>query len=175
MEKKLFKFELIGFIFTGILGTLNHFLFEWLNNSVFIGTFCPVNESIWEHQKLLFFPYAIWLIIEYFILKKPKNFFLPKLAGITCGIIFTTAFYYTYTGIFGKESMVLDIISFFLGIGAAFLISYLMIKNLKNENKTVENISVFLLIFIGILFVAFTFSPPFIPLFKDPVTSTYGI
>lgn len=175
MSKKLFKYEIIGFIFVSIIGTINHFLFEMLGKPVIIGLFCPVNESVWEHQKLLFFPFLIWSIAEYFLLEKQSSFFPAKAAGITLGILFTIIFYYSYTGISGTESMFFDILSFYLGVGISFIIGYMIIKNYKKSNTLLSNLSVFALILLAALFIIFTFAPPLIPLFKDPLTSTYGI
>lgn len=175
MSKKLFKYEIIGFMFVSIIGTVNHFLFELFGNSVIIGLFCPVNESVWEHQKLLFFPFLIWSIAEYFLLEKQSSFFPAKAAGITLGILFTIIFYYSYTGISGTESMFFDILSFYLGVGISFIIGYMIIKNCKKSNTLLSNLSVFALILLAAVFIIFTFAPPLIPLFKDPLTSTYGI
>ena len=47
------------------LGTLNHFLYFLSGQSPIIALFCPVNESVWEHLKLLYFPFlfvSIWNI-----------------------------------------------------------------------------------------------------------------
>ena len=49
----------IGFFFTVVFGVLLHFLYEWSYNSVWIAPFSGVNESTWEHMKLLFFPMFI--------------------------------------------------------------------------------------------------------------------
>lgn len=43
---------MVGFVFTGVLGILLHFLFDWTNGSVVAALFSAVNESIWEHTKL---------------------------------------------------------------------------------------------------------------------------
>jgi len=175
MNKQLFKYETAGFIFVSVFGTVNHFLYELFGNSVFIGLFCPVNESIWEHQKLLFFPYILWSIIEYFLLKKPACFFPAKTAGIISAVLFCTAFYYTYTGITGAGSIFFDVLSFYLAAGVSFIISYMMIKNCKKSNVFIANTAVFIMILLAAIFFVFTFAPPLIPLFKDPLTSTYGI
>lgn len=175
MSKRLFRYETVGFIFVSLFGTINHFLYELFGKNIIIGIFCPVNESIWEHQKLLFFPYIIWSIAEYFILERQNSFFPAKTAGITSGILFTIAFYYTYTGISGTQSIFCDVLSFYLGTAVSFLVSYMIIKNFSKENIYLSNISIFILIIMTALFIIFTFAPPLIPLFKDPLTSTYGI
>ena len=48
------KYVVIGFFVVGILGTLFHFVYDWSGQMWFVGLFVPVNESTWEHMKLLF-------------------------------------------------------------------------------------------------------------------------
>ncbi len=175
MNKKIFNYEAVGFVFVAFLGTINHFMFEWFNNAKIIGMFCPVNESIFEHLKLLFFPYLLWTIIEYFILEKPFNFFTSKLVGVIFGNIFIIAFYYTYSGIVGNNYMFMDILTFLLGILVAFVTSYLIITNPKYKTNYTEFISFISFIIISVIFFLFTFYPPFIPFFKDITTNTYAI
>ena len=69
MSKKLLKYDIIGFVFVSIIGTLAHFVYEWTNKCVIAAFFCPINESPWEHLKLIFFPYLIWTVIQAFIMK----------------------------------------------------------------------------------------------------------
>lgn len=128
MNKRLFLYEIIGFVLVSVTGTLNHFLFEWLNSSVVIALFCPVNESVWEHLKLLFFPYLLWTVIECFLLKRPSDFFRSKMTGVICGLIFITSFFYTYSGAFGTVNTFIDILSYFIGTAVSFIISYEFIK-----------------------------------------------
>ena len=66
------KHTLVGIIFTSLLGTLSHFLYEWTGYNTIIGTVTPVNESIWEHLKLLFFPVVLFSVYEYFARGKKK-------------------------------------------------------------------------------------------------------
>lgn len=175
MNKKLFIFELCGFVFVCVLGTLCHFFFEWSNESTAVGIFCPVNESVWEHLKLLYFPYIIWSIIEFFTLKIKGNFFFSKLCGSIAGILTILFIHYTYKGASGMESMAADIVSFFIGVAVSFFISYTIIKNAKQGSMLRAITSGAVLIVIAALFILFTFAPPLIPLFEDPKTLTYGI
>lgn len=176
MKGKLFKFELIGFVFSCVLGTLAHFFYEWSGNNIIVGLFSPVNESVWEHLKLIFFPYLIWSIAEFFCAKDKKiNLFFSKLCGIIAGMLLIVFIYYTYTGATGNESMIADIASFFIGTAAAYLTSYAIMKNCRYKGKAVEIVSFIILLLILGIFILFTFSPPMIPLFEDSVTKTYGI
>ncbi|MBR6729608.1 MAG: hypothetical protein IKL80_05545, partial [Clostridia bacterium] len=70
MKHSLFKSQLIGLIFTGIAGVLLHFLFDWTGGSLPAAPFSAVNESIWEHMKLLFFPMFAFALLESWILGK---------------------------------------------------------------------------------------------------------
>lgn len=176
MKSKLFKFELLGFVFCCILGTLSHFFYDWSGQNIIVGMFCPVNESVWEHLKLIYTPYFLWAIAEYFILGEKKiNLFFSKFTGAISGMLTILFIHYTYTGATGNESMIADIISFFAGVAAAFIISYTIIKNTKYKGMASEIISLLLLIVTGGIFILFTFSPPLIPMFEDAVTKTYGI
>ena len=116
-EKRIFNFQLFSFIFTSILGTLLHFTYEWSNNNQFVGLFSAVNESTWEHLKLLFFPMLITIIIGYFYIGKTvPNFLCAKTLGILTSILFTIIFFYSYTGILGTNIDFINILTFFLGV-----------------------------------------------------------
>lgn len=172
-NEKLLKFQIFSIIFAIILGTLLHFLFEWSGNNYIIGSFSAVNESTWEHLKLAFFPMFITLIIGYYIFSKTyPNFFCSKAIGIIIAISFIVVFFYTYTGIIGTNYAFLDISSFFIAVILGELISFKRIVNNKKCNKTILGL------IIGILFICFilfTYIPPKINLFKDPINNTYGI
>lgn len=112
MSKTLLKLDIIGFVFVSVIGTLAHFVFEWSGNNTVVGLFCPINESPWEHLKLIFFPYLIWTVAQYFIMHKSKNIFPAKFIGVFVGMGITLSFFYTYTGIIGKNIDLLNIASF---------------------------------------------------------------
>ena len=47
------KTNLFRFIFISVLGVLLHFTYEWSGDNAVVGLFSAVNESTWEHLKLL--------------------------------------------------------------------------------------------------------------------------
>ena len=117
MNKKLFKLEAIGFIFVSIVGTLSHFLYDWLGKNLVVGIFCPVNESPWEHLKLLFFPFAIYTVYMYIKLKNSKfNVFFASYISIVCGMTATLCYFYTLNGMIGGNNEWVNISSFFVGV-----------------------------------------------------------
>ncbi|MCI9642712.1 MAG: hypothetical protein HFJ98_08055 [Eubacterium sp.] len=114
-------------------------------------------------------------MIEYFLLHKKENYFSSKIKGVLCGILFIVTFFYTYSGVTGKTSTFIDILSFFIGTAIAFIISYGIMRNSKRNSQICEIIAIILFIIVAGAFFLFTFIPPLIPLFEDPQKFTYGI
>lgn len=172
-KEKIKKYQIFSVIFTFILGTLLHFTYNLSNQNPIVAVFSSVNESTWEHLKLIFFPTLLTIIIGYFYFNKSvSNFVCSKTLGLLISICFTVVFFYTYTGILGKNIAFIDIASFFISVLIGEFISYvLIINNFKCKNC----IAIIVLLIITILFIFFTFNPPKIGLFKDPLTNTYGI
>lgn len=168
---KLLKFQIFSITFTWILGTILHFTYEWSNQNAIIGAFSAMNESTWEHLKLLFFPMLITTIIGYIYLRPKeeyKNFLCAKTIGIVAALAFVVIFFYTYTGIIGTNFAVLDIGSFFVGV---FIGEYITYKLINKKIKCNKYISIFILTILLICFIIFTYNPPHIQLFKSPVIS----
>ena len=172
-KKLILKFQIFSAIFVAISGTLLHFAYEWSDGNTLIGLFSAVNESIWEHLKLLFFPMLITTIIGYFYLgKHPNNFLCAKTIGIISAILFTTFFYYTYSGVLGRNIDVINIFCFYIAVVLGEYIAYkIIISNLMCNKK----IAIIILLALLLLFIIFTFNPPHIGLFKDPVNGSFGI
>ena len=173
IQKSVFKFQIISTIFVIILGTLLHFTYNWSNNNPLVGAFSAVNESTWEHLKLIFFPMLITIIIGYFYIgKNVPNFLCAKTLGIITSILFTIIFFYTYSGILGTNFAFLNILTFLISVVIGEYIAYkFMISNLSC-NKILSIILLFLLLFS---FIFFTYFTPKIGLFEDPVTCYYGM
>ena len=175
MTKKssILKFEIISAIFMLVVGTLLHFTFGWSNNNPLIGTFSAVNESTWEHLKLLFFPMLLTTILGYFLIgKNYSNFLCARLLGILTAILLTISFFYTYTGIIGTNFAFIDISIFFIAVILGELVSYKILLSNFHCNQYVAGLLIFALL---ISFITFTYFTPKIGLFKDPVSNKYGI
>jgi len=165
---------LMGFAVTSFVGTLLHFLYEWLGNAVWIAPFSGVNESTWEHMKLLFWPMFLFAIVQSFFFRDRSDFWCVKLRGILLGLILIPVIFYTYNGIVGRSPDWINIAIFF--VSAA--IAYLYEVNRFNKGNTPcksPKIAIASLVGIAALFVLFTFLTPEIGIFKDPLTGTYGI
>lgn len=173
MKKSLTFWQFLGFVLTGSVGTLLHFLYGW-TGSDFVALFSAVNESIWEHMKILFFPMFIFAIIEsrYFA-KDYNNFWCAKLIGILVGLTVIPTMYYTYIGALGISADWFNIGIFFISAAVVFIIETRLMKGDK-EFCLSQTAAIVILCIIAVLFMIFTFAPPQIPLFQDPITKLYG-
>lgn len=172
-QEKIIKFTLFSIVFVAILGTLLHFTFKWSNNNWLVGAFSAVNESTWEHLKLLFFPMLITTILGYFYIGKDLSVFLcARVFGIISSILFTIIFFYTYSGILGTNISFLNITTFYIAVIIGEYISYRVMFSNFDCNNSRAIISLALLFFC---FIFFTYFPPKIGLFKAPSTNKYGI
>ena len=173
MKKSLTFWQFLGFVLTGIVGTLLHFLYDW-TGSDFVALFSAVNESIWEHLKLLFYPMVAFALIEYFRWgKENPSFWCIKMIGILTGITLIPVIYYTYTGILGVNADWFNITLFFLVAGFVY---WLETKLFRREFvcKFAGRWAFAMICVIAVVFAVFTFLPPEIPFFRDPMTLTYG-
>ena len=115
--EKFKNYQIISIIFTFILGTLLHFTYQLAGENQVVAIFSAINESVWEHLKLLYFPMLLTTLIGYFYIGKSiPNFLCVKTIGIIVSMLFTVVFFYTYTGILGKNIAVIDISSFFIAV-----------------------------------------------------------
>lgn len=163
------KSTIINIVVVSALGTLLHFLYDLCNQNAFVGIFSAVNESIWEHQKLLFFPTFAVSIVEFLICKDcKKGFFMSRLLGVLSGIVIIITLYYTITGIIGKNIDVINIALFYLGVIATFLLSNVYKKNRVLSGKYSNIIAFAIFVGIAVLFGIFTTNPPAIGIFDDP-------
>ena len=174
MKRSLSAWQIAGGVFTAVLGVILHFLFEWTNESVLVAPFSAVNESIWEHMKLLFFPMLVFAVIESkFICKDFKNFWCAKLVGIVLGTVLIPVLYYTINGAIGPAPDWVNIAIFFICVVVSYYVETRILKSNITYCKY-PDVAIGVLVLVGVTFLVFTFATPQIPLFQDPITNTYG-
>ena len=172
MKNNLGIWQFAGFTASVALGTLLHFLFEW-TGAYAVAPISAVNESTWEHMKILFFPMLLFAAVQYaFFREEFSGFWWIKLIGIVVGTVSIPVLFYTYNGAFGKTPDWLNITFFFISAGLAYLVEYWLFK--KGISLPKAWLALALLLVIAAVFVAFTFYPPKLPLFQDPITGKYG-
>ena len=106
MEKRMKSYTKWGMLLVIFLGVVLHFLYEFTGKSVWAGLFSPINESIWEHMKLAFFPLLVYFLYEIFRVHKKIPSLSPASAwGILTGTFSIPVIFYTYTGILGFHTL----------------------------------------------------------------------
>ncbi len=173
MKRSIGLWQLLGFGVVSLCGTLLHFLYEWTGESLLAAPFSGVNESTWEHMKLLFFPLFVFAIVEWFFFREREDFWCVKLKGTLLGLVLIPVLFYTYNGAIGKSPDWINIAIFFVAAAATFLFEA---KQFGKEKPCKHPRLAFGgLLLLALLFVVFTFATPQIGLFWDPLTGTYGI
>lgn len=189
------KYVIIGFFIVGMLGTLFHFVYDWSGQVWFVELFVPVNESTWEHMKLLFIPMLLYITICFWFVrkkidqnyisnkngkgiidnKKEKSDELSKIiyTGLFVNIVGTWSIpflFYGYMGILGFEVAWIDISTFFIAVFIAFALQYHVLinsykKQTVNCGKTVLIVNLIQLF----AFVLLTYRPLNLGIFISPV------
>lgn len=171
----LAKWQIGGFVFTSVLGTLLHFLYDICGKSIILAPFSAVNESTWEHMKILFIPILIFAFIENkFIGNRYPDLFSAKLLGILLGLILIPVLFYSYTGIIGKSIDFINISIFFLVAAIVYYVETILIKNRMTLGIN-PKIALIIIFLIFLTFAITTFIQPDIPLFVDSTTGKSGI
>ena len=174
MKRSIGLWQLLGFGVTSLGGTLLHFLYDWLGKAAWIAPFSGVNESTWEHMKLLFWPMLIFAFVQRFFFREREDFWCVKLKGILLGLALIPVIFYTYNGVIGKSPDWLNIAIFFVCAAISYLYETRQFNNGTTACKN-PKLAAGLLCVIAVLFVLFTFRTPEIGIFKAPLTGTYGI
>ena len=174
MKRLIGLWQLMGFAITALGGTLLHFLYDWLGEALWIAPFSGVNESTWEHMKLLFWPMLLFAVVQSFFFKDRGDFWCVKLRGILLGMALIPVIFYTYNGVIGKSPDWLNIAIFFVAAAAVYLYETRLYQK-ERVRCSSPKWAVVALGGLAVLFVVFTFVTPEIGIFRDPLTGTYGI
>lgn len=166
------RLNLFRFIFISILGVLLHFTYEWSGDNLAVGLFSAVNESTWEHLKLIFFPMLLLTLIEFLLahIKEkplPGNYLPARTIGILSGMAFIVVGFYTLNGVLGKNYEFLNIALYFAGVVYALRIE----NRLESRQMCINDyVAMTILAILAVAFFAFTNYPPELGIFEDPTT-----
>ena len=160
--KKSTKTLLIAYLAAAAAGVLLHFLYRWFPNPVF-ALISPVRESIWEHGKLLYFPLlAVSLVMGRGGKGAGRAPWLLAML-VSCAVMLGAG--YLYHVVLRGESMVVDLLLFFLPLALGFLLPRVLW--LLCEWPGTDKAAWVLTALLGALIVWFAFFPPMSPLFAD--------
>ena len=164
----MIRLELLGIFFIVIFGTFLHYTYSVSGNLWWVGIFSAMNESVWEHLKLAFWPSLTWSI---YLNSLPRsmihNFWIGRALALILAPILITAGYYLYTDALGHHALIYDLILFVAAIAISQFLA-LIIYRLKEMNAKFSQFAVSIVILEAILFTIFSFEHPDLPIFTDP-------
>ena len=174
MNRSIRLWQLMGFAVTSLGGTLLHFLYDLTGGALWSASFSGVNESTWEHMKLIFWPMLIYAAVESFFFRDREDFWCIKLRGIIIGLALIPILFYTYNGAIGRSPDWVNIAIFFISAAIAYIYETRLFEKTKITCRF-PLLSLLALIAIAALFVIFTFYTPKIGIFRDPLTGMFGV
>jgi hypothetical protein len=140
-----------------------------------IALIAAVNESVWEHLKLGFWPAFLYSLFAYRGLSRPaESVLVARTAAMILIPVIITVAYYTYLSLAGRHSLVVDIGIFVVAVLLGQLTSYLMLSSPNLPQKLIR-VAPMLLAASFIAFSLFTYYAPHLPLFRDPRSGRYGL
>lgn len=158
-----------AFLIIGLLGVLGHFVYEWSGEAFALGLFFPVNESTWEHLKLLFFPALLYFSTEYaFSAQKPDNFWQATTRGIFTGMAVIVVAFYTLTGIVGRNLGFVNILLYFVGLLALLIRRHTLLRREALARPRARFAAWGILALMAVLFMLWSVFPPDLGLFWSP-------
>lgn len=172
MSKK--KLKVLGVIFAFVLCFALHFLYDFIPCFI-TSIIAPVNESIWEHMKILFTSIIISGVIQKIILMKKNikfnNICFSNFIGALFSIPIFLLIFLPINNLIG-ENIVVNITLMFIVIVISQLIS-LFIMN--RQDYKFEKLAILFVIMVYVVFGFLTYYPIKSDLFLDKSNHTYGI
>lgn len=164
---KIRTWHILGTVFTAFVGVLLHYAYEWSGFLPSFAVFGSVNESVWEHLKLIFWSTVFFAFAEYAVYgKNICGFFVSKLMGTVGGMSLITVGYYTYSGVLGKNIGAVNILLFFAACAAEYIISYRNIKKVGKIPEFCDTLAFILLLVTACVFCVFSFGAPNVGIFS---------
>lgn len=168
-----------GILIIPLIAGPMHFAFEWFGSPSVAAAVLPVNESVFEHLKLSFWPLLFWWLLGYALRVRHdqgavRRWFLSAMSALIVSPLFIVIFYYTYTGALGIHSLLLDVLSLPISLVVAQLLAVHIYRYNRGPGWSVPAFMA-VAAFLIVMFTLYTFQPPRLPLFLDTSTGRYGL
>ena len=168
------KLKIINVVIFFALSFLWHFVYDLIPNFV-TAIFFPVNESIWEHMKIIFGVIIFGSLISLILMQKFKikynNFYVEIIIKAILGVIFYLAIFIPLYNIFGENMF----ISITLMLITYIVMEFIGYKILLLDELEIKILPIILIVLCYILFALLTFYPPHYSIFFDETKLIYGI
>ncbi len=155
-----------------VLSSFIHFLPGWFHFSWF-SLFAPTSESIFQHERILFFAYLLYSLFEYNFIYKTSGYWMSRfllLIAMPWVMIMVYLLPQAFTG-----KMPTEFWESFLAISATLVVWVLIIpleKDLEKikYSKTACTIIALLFFLLVLSNLVFTFNLPVYDIFAEPIT-----
>lgn len=154
----------IAFVAAALLGTVMHFVYGWFPHPL-VGLIAPVNESVWEHLKLLFWPFLLAAIALSAGAEKPVRSWNGFLISLLVQPFVLTGAYYLLRDGFGVSSLTVDILLYCAVMALGFWLAY-RLRDSAHAERTVGLLIVLAAIY-GVCLIVFTLAAPNLPIFTS--------
>ena len=157
------RYLLAGFL-AALGGSALHFLYDALPTPL-VAIFAPINESPWEHLKLLFWPTLIAACALTQRSKEPQRVWSAFFLALILMPIFLLGVFYLLVYL-GADSLAADITLYFVTMLGGFALAYF-----SSHNRRIERHGGFLLMLVilyGSALILFSFAAPDLPVFRSP-------
>lgn len=164
------KWILLGIPALFVIGSLFHFIYEWTGKNIIIGLISPIDESIFQHIKMVIVPLICWWTLYYYFKGRKdsiseEKWFSGGVASLISSMILIPSIFYLYTGALGIESLIVDILILFVSLLCGQLLGLHFYRHSKGIDAT---LALCIFVFIISLSAIFTLYPPNIPFFISP-------
>ena len=168
------KWKVISVILIFLFSSLFHFIYDWFP-TFFTSLFFPVNESIWEHNKIIVMSFLVLAVFEKLHYKKGKNvIFTECISSLVCMILVMLIFTPIYLYILKtNDNMIVTFAIFLLSISISQIVSYKLLQ--KEYNPKLEELGVILFVIFFLINIIFTYYPLHVAIFYDYTNKIYGL
>ena len=174
-RKWILVWELVGVILIIFAGSALHFVYEWTGSWRPIAWLAAVNESVWEHLKLAFWPAVVLAVVEYqFVKGKTHNYWLAKGFSIFIMPVVIVSGFYGYLAVAGKNAFIANLVQFTLAVLAGQLCSY-AIQTSPQAKRIWHFMGVAVILVMLIAFSLLSYLPPQAFLWEDTRNHSYGL
>jgi hypothetical protein len=175
MNRSIGRWDLLGIPFIVAIGSALHFIFAWSGYRPPVALIAAVNESVWEHLKLAFWPGLFWALVEKrYLGLNAWRFWAAKGLSLLIAPLLIILIFYGYTSLIGTNLLAIDIATFVIAVTFSQLASAWLLQS-QTFGSTLQRTGIVLLACQLAAFSTFTFLPPPLPLFEDSRNGTRGI
>jgi len=164
-----------GTVFCFAAALLLHFVYDWSGRLRFAAIFASVNESVWEHVKIILWPYLLWSFAVYYLLHPDlRRLVVARTAGAYLTGALVICFFYIYIGVIGRNIAWLNIASTAVWLLVGEIVG-MRILNARRAGREYYLVALAAMVLLVVTLLCFTVSPPQLGLFADPATGLYGL